>query len=311
MKTKKLYYFLVAVFALSISMTACSGDDGDIGPDGPEGKQGIQGEVGPAGADGSVIYSGEGNPLDETGVTGDYYLDSTTGMIYGPKKNDDSWNEVDSFSLKGANGQDGQNGSKILSGYDTPSNSIGNIGDYYLDKETYTLFGPKLDVPTFGVSAWGTGLMLKGADGNANVRTFKYIVSYEDWTEVRNTSGEGSKYIYKDLQFPALSNDVYENGIVLVYWQSGPDLHPLPKSYLTSKSNLLTRGFLLRKSGSNIYLRFRERLEAYNDNTEVLATNSRPYQIKIITGQAAVQLSAMKNNPEKLYLEAERMGLAN
>ncbi len=307
MKTRKHYYFLVAVLTLSISITACSGDDGDMGP---EGKQGIQGEVGPAGADGSVIYSGEGEPNAETGVAGDYYLDSTTGMIYGPKLNSDNWDDVDSFSLKGENGADGQNGSKILSGKGAPGLVTGNIGDYYLDKETYTLYGPKTGLPGMKPT-WGTGLMLKGADGNANVRTFKYIVSYEDWTEVRNTSGEGSKYIYKDLQFPALSNDVYENGIVLVYWQSGPDLHPLPKSYLTSKSNLLTRGFLLRKSGSNIYLRFRERLEAYNDNTEVLATNSRPYQIKIITGQAAVQLSAMKNNPEKLYLEAERMGLAN
>lgn len=305
MKVFKSSLVLFGLASLLTGMQACSGDDGDLGP---EGKQGIQGEVGPAGENGSVIYSSEGEPIDETGMKGDYYIDISTGLLYGPKKSNDSWSDADSFSLKGENGADGQDGSKILSGKGAPDLATGNIGDYYLDKETYTLYGPKAGLPGMKPS-WGAGLALKGADGNANVRTFKYTVMFEEWTEHYNTPGENYKYLSNDLAFPALTNNVYENGIVLVYWELGPDLHPLPKSYLTNKGNLLTRGFLLKKSGSSISLRFRERLEAYNDNTEVLATNSRPYQIKIITGQAAVQLSVYRDEPELLFNAAIDMGI--
>ncbi len=111
MKTRKFYYFLVAILALNISIIACSGDDGEIGTDGLKGEQGIQGEVGPAGADGSIMYSGEGEPAASTGIEGDYYCDSATGMLYGPKKENASWEASDSFSL---NGQDGENGTKML-----------------------------------------------------------------------------------------------------------------------------------------------------------------------------------------------------
>ncbi|RKE03637.1 hypothetical protein [Marinifilum flexuosum] len=311
MKTRKLYYFLVAVLTLSISITACSGDDGDMGP---EGKQGIQGEVGPAGADGSVIYSGEGEPNAETGVAGDYYLDSTTGMIYGPKKNDDSWNEVDSFSLKGANGQDGQDGSKILSGYDTPSNSIGNIGDYYLDKETYTLYGPKLDVPTFGVSAWGTGLMLKGADGNANVHTFIATVASSDWYSWgSNVAGNFSKTLTRDINFSALNEDMYDNGIILVYWQSTNSRILLPETKLSSQKNFLTHeGYAFKNSSDGKYvLRIKKNLKGIENLTELLTTEDSEYRIKLITGQPATELSLIKNNPEKLFEVVARMEVAN
>lgn len=51
---------------------------------GPAGKDGMDGADG---ADGSKIYSGTGAPPAETGVPGDYYVDTTTGAVklYGPK----------------------------------------------------------------------------------------------------------------------------------------------------------------------------------------------------------------------------------
>lgn len=52
---------------------------------GPPGVQGIQGPIGPNGTPGSVIYSGVGNPSNSLGINGDYYLDISQALLWGPK----------------------------------------------------------------------------------------------------------------------------------------------------------------------------------------------------------------------------------
>lgn len=47
--------------------------------------QGVSGPTGPSGADGSVIYSGSGAPSAGVGKSGDWYIDTGTGRLYGPK----------------------------------------------------------------------------------------------------------------------------------------------------------------------------------------------------------------------------------
>jgi hypothetical protein len=54
---------------------------------GPAGADGTSGEDG---APGSVIYEGTGQPGSGTGIAGDYYLDTVTRYLYGPKTT--SWN---------------------------------------------------------------------------------------------------------------------------------------------------------------------------------------------------------------------------
>jgi len=56
--------------------------------------------------------------------------------------------------------KDGTDGSAILSGNGVPAITIGNAGDYYLDKSTSTLYGPKTE------NTWGTGIVLVGESGN-------------------------------------------------------------------------------------------------------------------------------------------------
>ena len=298
MRTRKFYYFLVAILALNISIVACSGDDGGIGPDGSKGDQGIQGLVGPAGADGSVMYSGEGVPATETGIKGDYYCNSTTGMLYGPKKDDASWEGADSFSLKGENGNDGTNGtdgtngSKILSGENIPAASIGKLGDYYLDKETYTLYGPKMLV-LIGGNPWGAGLELKGADGNANVKSYIFSIHENIWIL---TSGKDKLYIYDDRipLYNKLTDNILENGVVLMYRISTSDrAYLLPRSSKTSQGNLLTESFIL---GGQEQIYMDRVLFTYADATEELAKATFKYRAVIITGQTAVQLEANKDN---------------
>lgn len=58
------------------------GIQGDVGPQGPQGIQGIQGDPG---VDGNTVLSGSGAPSSGLGVDGDFYIDTATEEIYGPK----------------------------------------------------------------------------------------------------------------------------------------------------------------------------------------------------------------------------------
>ena len=60
---------------------------------------------------------------------------------------------------KAINGINGKDGTAILSGNSTPALNVGNIGDYYFDKSSYKLYGPKK------ADGWGKPVTLKGTDG--------------------------------------------------------------------------------------------------------------------------------------------------
>lgn len=166
---------LLLLLTFSLAFMSCEGPAGPEGPQGVQGSEGPKGPVGPAGEDGSQIYSGSGAPDAGTGSIGDYYLDTDTGELYGPK-DDSGWGSP-SIVLMGEDGQDGadgEDGSQIYSGTGAPDVSLGVEGDYYLDTSSYELYGPK------AASGWGSPLNLKGADGNANVTL--YIFTAPDFT---------------------------------------------------------------------------------------------------------------------------------
>ncbi|WP_187434665.1 hypothetical protein [Bradyrhizobium cytisi] len=54
------------------------------GPPGPQGIPGIQGPVGPNGEDGNTVLYGPNDPIFE-GVDGDFWINTTTHFIFGPK----------------------------------------------------------------------------------------------------------------------------------------------------------------------------------------------------------------------------------
>jgi len=202
MKTKKKILFAVFFIGVILVLGSCTGDDGPMGPEGPIGPQGEIGPAGPAGADGSVLYSGTDDPLSSTGQDGDYYLNTTSGELFGPKTAGE-W--TDSFMLKG---EEGEAGSKILSGIESPDQATGVDGDFYLDTDDILLYGPKIS------GAWGAGLELKGADGNANVKTYALNILFTDWEREAYT---GSTIFTRKIEFPALTSDIHNNGAVLIY----------------------------------------------------------------------------------------------
>ena len=308
MRTSKLYFFVVAFLALSISMVSCSGDDGEAGLAGLKGDKGDQGEaglVGPAGNDGSEMYSGESEPEATVGMVGDYYLNTATGMLYGPKVNEENWADTDGFSLMGAAGTNGTDGTKTLSGMGVPSNTIGNTGDFYLDKTSSILYGPAV-TDDEGDTTWGAGLELKGAAGNANVKSYVFSIPEGVWI----LSEESDRlFIYGERisLYDEITEEIIESGVVLIYRITSSDnAILLPASSKTSSGNLLTESFTI---GGQENILMERVLFTFADAEEELSKETLNYRAVIITGELANEVMSKADGQTGFELVAVDMGL--
>lgn len=241
MKSKLLY---LATFILAFGIAGCSktgpvGPKGDQGDQGDQGEQGAPGSQGIAGASGSIIYSGSGAPSADVDKPGDYYLDKSTGNLYGPKT-DQGWGTPVNLigqqgdqgaagpagpqGSKGDKGDNGDDGSQILSGTSAPASAIGKLGDYYWDASAFSLYGPKTS------TGWGTGISLrgpKGDPGNANViSTGWFSIPAAKWTDAQ---GHGTAVFSEpgDLDWAVALNAPYiikpadADGAILLYVNNG------------------------------------------------------------------------------------------
>ncbi|WP_116380837.1 hypothetical protein [Cupriavidus taiwanensis] len=118
----------------------------------------LAGPGGNTGAAGSTILSGSVDPTDSVGNNGDYYINTSTSTLFGPKANG-TWPA--GVPLGSATGTPPPSGGTVLSGTGAPANSLGNNGDYYLDTSTWTLYGPKAD------GVWPAGVSLVGQSGGS------------------------------------------------------------------------------------------------------------------------------------------------
>src|SRR5699024_5234243 len=228
---QKLMLLALPLVLLFGTMTACEGPSGSEGPQGPKGAEGEQGVVGPAGEDGSVMHAGKGAPKGSLGDNGDYYLNRNSGELYGPKNNkgwgtpislkgpsgDDGKDGKDGADGKdgkdgadGKDGQDGKNGadgSQIHSGTGAPAASLGSNGDYYLDKASFDLYGPK---NLKKKNNWGTPINLKGT---ANVM-------YSSWIKPQKWKKDiirGTHIRYFDIAANSITQDILDQGVINVY----------------------------------------------------------------------------------------------
>jgi hypothetical protein len=231
----KKFNHLLLLCAVATLLTVSCGKDGAVGPSGPTGTQGAVGPAGPAGANGqngSVIYSGSTAPAGTTGTVGDFYINLATSTLYGPKTSA-GWGT--GISLKGNTGATGTAGSKIFSGNGAPASTVGAAGDFYLDKTNFRLYGPKVG------TSWGTPLSLRGPAGpqgpagNANVKTDVFTVAANQWntTNLGNymlETGSGGFTEYFMQTYLRINNtvtqDVLDNGMVLVYFTPSPANNP-------------------------------------------------------------------------------------
>ncbi|MDF3881170.1 hypothetical protein [Cupriavidus basilensis] len=128
---------------------------------GPAGPKGDTGATGNTGASGNTILSGTADPTDSVGNNGDYYINTTTSMLFGPKANG-TW---PAGVALGGGGSSGSGGGVVLAGAGAPGNGIGNNGDYYLDTNTWTLYGPKAN------DTWPAGVSLTNPPGGSGAGT--------------------------------------------------------------------------------------------------------------------------------------------
>jgi hypothetical protein len=97
------------------------GRRGPVGPAGPTGTNGAAGAAGQPGATGNTILNGTSAPTPTTGTNGDFYLNTSTNTLYGPKTTNGWGNAVSLVGpagvgyagppgAPGAPGAPGQNG---------------------------------------------------------------------------------------------------------------------------------------------------------------------------------------------------------
>jgi hypothetical protein len=168
-----------------------AGSDGSDGAPGADGSDGAPGANGSDGADGKTILNGTTDPTTQ-GVNGDFYLNTGTSTLFGPKattwptgvpligplgpQGDPGADGVDGAAgpagATGAAGADGSDGAQGAAGIDGAAGADGKTvlngtvdpttegveGDFYINTATNNLFGPK-------TGSWPSGVSMVGPAG--------------------------------------------------------------------------------------------------------------------------------------------------
>lgn len=112
---------------------------------------------------GNTILNGTSNPTSGQGINGDFFLNTTTSTLFGPKAAG-AWPSSGTalIGATGATGAAGANGNTVLNGASNPTSGQGVNGDFFLNTTANTLFGPK------ATGAWpGSGVSLVGPAGTS------------------------------------------------------------------------------------------------------------------------------------------------
>jgi|LakMenE18May11ns_1017448.scaffolds.fasta_scaffold9940481_3 hypothetical protein len=128
----------------SIGLTGPAGPQGAIGLTGAQGSQGPAGANGINGADGKTVLNGTSNPTSMIGNNGDFYINTISNIIFGPKASG-QWPAI-GVSLVGPQGLTGPTGASGPQGPQGPSGGGGfthYVGEpfgggviFYLEKDT-------------------------------------------------------------------------------------------------------------------------------------------------------------------------------
>ena len=148
-----------------------------------------------------IVTNGQSGVDGQPGIQGNPGLDGKTPTIF--INNDGNWvvNGVDSgIKAQGENGQNGRDGSSLLTGYGVPNSNVGNNGDSYVDLQTWFFYVKENDI-------WEQKGTLKGEPGQDGKDGFE-VVSIEK----TGTNGLVDTYtlVYSNGQSTSfiISNDV-------------------------------------------------------------------------------------------------------
>ena len=190
------------------------------GATGPTGPQGITGPTGPTGSIGLTGPTGPIGPAGPTGSAGANGSAGTNGTNGAP----------------GTNGTNGVDGKTVLNGTTVPSNSLGANGDFYLNTNTYMMYGPKVagiwPIPGFQL----TNPYILPSKTNAEMLALTVAVGYQVYNTDRN-----AVYTY------SLKTTIY-NSITATYsYTYGWICESIPEVYTVSSGSV----FVLRPWHNN------------------------------------------------------------
>ena len=147
-----------------------TGATGATGPAGATGASGLQGPAGPTGAagvngatgaDGKTVRNGTSNPISGIGVDGDFYINTATNTLFGPKSNGAWPSGVALVGPSGATGAPGSTGAVGAQGIQGPTGATGAAGPAPSGTGLVTVNNGSLQTPgalTGDVTTSGGGL---------------------------------------------------------------------------------------------------------------------------------------------------------
>jgi len=194
-------------------------------------------------------------------------------------------------------GEEGAPGSQILSGTGVPAATLGAVGDYYLDKSSGALFGPKT------ADGWGESVSLTGprgatgatgAAGAAGPAGTANVI-YSGWVYAStfvDSIVDNSNVKVGHLKAPSLTADILGSGTVLVYFTFGGGTFVLP--YTSYAGNKVSTINYIPGLNKIIITRFTHD----NTNTVNLSTVLQYRYILIPGGKEAARMAGSGNVPE-------------
>jgi hypothetical protein len=133
---------------------------------------------GPPGVRGNSVLNGAGDPTPAQGVQGDFYLNTSTMMMWGPK-GPTTW-PGPPVQIKG---------STISNGYGPPNDANGLNGDFYIDLLTYLMYGPKAG------GHWGASMSIVGPAPFAAPAAWASSTNYTAIPPASAVTSGGSSYM--------------------------------------------------------------------------------------------------------------------
>ena len=150
------------------------------------------------GAAGATILNGSSDPVGGTGSDNDFYINTTSWQIFGPKS-DGVWGS--GSNIRGAQGVDGEpgdpgaqgdpgaDGATIHYGAGAPANGTGDNGDSYLDTTNKVFYPNK----TAGV--WGAGFSMIGPAVDGVDGTNGSTILYGSGAPLNGQGANGDSYL--------------------------------------------------------------------------------------------------------------------
>ncbi len=133
------------------------------------------GERGPVGKTGASLISGNSAPDPLVGVVGDFYLDVTAKMIYGPKNERTIWGV--GTSISGATGAQGSTGAQGPAGPAGAPGGYGKYGSFY-DTTTVTLIQSTATAIPLGVTDFSDGISVTDGSRITFSSSGKFNISF-------------------------------------------------------------------------------------------------------------------------------------